>query len=144
MNLNNHIRILLDSYAQFYGCDLITRGNDEAKELYSAPFVVLSHDTQSDPVFNYANQTAQSLFEMDWEVFTYLPSRYSAEPLEREERERFLSEVRKNGYSNSYRGIRISATGKRFYIESAQVWNLTDIIGKPYGQAATFASWTFL
>ena len=144
MNLNNHVRILLDSYARFYGRDLITRGNDEAEELYSASIVVLSHDAQSNPVFNYANQTAQSLFEMDWGTFTNLPSRYSAEPLEREERERFLSEVRQNGYSNSYRGIRISATGRRFYIESAQVWNLLTPDGSNYGQAATFRSWTFL
>ena len=144
MDLEKHVRILLDSYAYHYGPDLIDRENDEVDALYQAPFVVVSHDTQSDPVFNYGNLAAQKLFDMDWNAFTQLPSRYSAEPLEREERAVFKKEVTESGYSNSYRGIRISATGKRFYIESARVWNLHDASGNPCGQAATFSTWTYL
>ena len=144
MNLETHTQILLDSYKRYYEHDLIERSLSQAKDLYRAPFVVVSHDTQADPVFNYGNLTAQKLFELDWDAFTALPSRFSAEPLEREERAAFLNEVTENGYSNSYRGIRVSSTGKRFYIESARVWNLYDKSGAPYGQAATFADWTFL
>lgn len=144
MKCDLHVRVLLDSYEQYYGEPLIDRGDDEAKELYSAPFVVVSHDTQPDPVFNYGNLAAQRLFEMSWDVFTQLPSRFSAEPLEREERANFLREVAENGFSNSYRGIRISATKRRFYIESARVWNLKDSDGSNRGQAATFENWTFI
>lgn len=144
MNLDEHVCILLDCYEKYYGQALIGRGEGEAARIYEAPFVLVSHDTQADPVFNYGNLTAQKLFEMDWDAFTQLPSRYSAEPLERSERAEFLKEVSENGFSNSYRGIRISASKRRFYIESARVWNLTDQEGNPYGQAATFAEWTYL
>ena len=49
---------------------------------------------------------------MDWDAFTNLPSRFSAEAMERAERANFLKEVSENGFSNSYRGIRISSTGE--------------------------------
>ena len=142
--MSTHIQILLDNYRRCYETDLIPRGPEEADRLMAAPFVVLSHDTQADPVFNYGNRTAQALFEMDWERLTSLPSRYSAEPQNRDERARFLQEVRAHGFSDSYRGVRISASGKRFYIESARVWTLIDRDGALYGQAATFAEWTYL
>ena len=70
-----------------------------------------------------------------------MPSRLSAEPGLREERERLLTEVREKGYSENYRGIRISATGRRFRIDHARVWMLQDKDGTPRGQAATFAEW---
>ena len=78
---------------------------------------------------------------MDWETLTALPSRFSAEPLHRDERQQLLDDVRTKGYSDNYRGIRISATGKRFYIESARIWMLLDAKGKTVGQAATFSDW---
>ena len=81
---------------------------------------------------------------MDWETLTALPSRFSAEPLHRGERQQLLEDVRTQGYSDNYRGIRISATGKRFYIESARIWMLLDTKGKTVGQAATFSDWKAL
>ena len=52
-----------------------------ARALYEAPFALVSHNTDSDPRFNYANRTALTLFEMNWNEFTTLPSRMSAEPM---------------------------------------------------------------
>ncbi len=112
-----------------------------ARALYHAPFVVLAHDSAPDPVFFYANLTAQALFEMPWRDMVRLPSRHSAEPLQREERQRLLDYVRRQGYIDDYAGIRISATGKRFRIARATVWNLLDAAGDSIGQAATFSAW---
>lgn len=110
----------------------------------NAPFVVLSHGTQEDPVLNYGNLCGQKLFEMDWETLTAMPSRFTAEPMHRDERAKLLNDVRERGYSDNYRGIRISASGKRFYINSARIWMLLDADGKTVGQAATFSDWEML
>jgi hypothetical protein len=113
----------------------------DAEALYRAPFVVLSHDTQPDPVFNYGNLCAQRLFEMSWEDLTRLPSRLSAELPNREERSRLLQEVSERGYISHYEGIRISKTGRRFMVRGATVWNLFTGSGAAGGQAATFQRW---
>ena len=144
MNHSSQTTLLLDNYRRCFGVDLIERGADEAERLMAAPFVVLSHGTQSDPVFNYGNTSAQQLFEMDWATLTALPSRYSAEALHRDERQRLLDDVASKGYSDNYCGIRISASGKRFYIDSARIWMLLNEAGKQVGQAATFAEWEML
>jgi hypothetical protein len=89
----------------------------------------------------YKNQTTLHLFEMDWETFTRLPSRQSAEPLLREERERLLQAVTQQGYIDHYTGVRISGTGRRFLISNALVWNLRDAAGNYAGQAAFFDHW---
>lgn len=109
--------------------------------LYKAPFVVLAHDTAADPVFFYANRMAQELFEMTWDEMVRLPSRLSAEPLARAERERLLKRVEERGYVDDYSGVRVSKTGRRFLIERATVWNLVDANGAHLGQAAAFGAW---
>ncbi|MGC6423696.1 MAG: MEKHLA domain-containing protein [Lentimonas sp.] len=136
--------MLLNNYHRCFGEDLVERGPDQAVHLMEANFVVLSHGTEADPIFNYGNRCAQELFEMDWATLTALPSRYSAEPMHRNEREKLLNEVRTQGYSDNYRGIRISSSGKRFYIESARIWMLLDTSGNVVGQAATFSDWEML
>ncbi|QNF35680.1 MEKHLA domain-containing protein [Adhaeribacter swui] len=115
-----------------------------AQNLYQAPFVLLSHGTQADPVFNYANQTAQNLWEMPWSDFTQLPSRLSAEPIAVAERQAMLEEAKQKGFISNYNGVRISSTGKRFIIKNAILWNIHDAAGTYQGQAATFKEWEFL
>ena len=61
--------------------------------------------------------------------------------MERQERARQLERVRRDGFIDDYAGVRISATGKRFRIEQAVVWNLIDGNGEIHGQAATFDRW---
>lgn len=138
---------LLDSYGQLVKQELITREGtpqEQARQLFTSPFVVASHGLQDDPILNYGNQTALDLWEMDWEQFTKTPSRLTAEPVNREERARMLEQARTHGYIRDYRGIRISSSGKRFLVEQATVWNLHKPDGTPLGQAATFSDWTFL
>ena len=92
-------------------------------------------------ILNYGNQKGLDLWEMTWEILTKTPGRDTAEPMHREERQKFLDVVQKNGFIENYSGIRISSTGKRFEIEKAVVWNLVDIDGKFAGQAAMFNHW---
>ncbi len=95
-------------------------------------------------MFNYGNQLALALFEMDWEKFTSLSSRLSAELVNREERTRLLADVTRHGFIDDYSGIRISARKRRFAIQDATVWNLLDAAGYHYGQAAVIRSWEYL
>lgn len=130
---------LLSSYERLTGESLGT-----PESLWEAPFALLSHGTQDPPVFWYGNQTALRLWERSFEEFTRMPSRETAEADAREVRERLLSQVREHGITRQYTGVRISKSGKRFLIENATVWNVTDDEGRLLGQAATFASWTHL
>ena len=114
---------------------------EQARQVWAAPFAVVSHNVAAEPIFNYGNQTALRLFAMSWEDLTRLPSRLSAEPLHQPERARLFETVRAQGYIDDYRGVRIAKTGRRFWIENATVWTLTDEAGLLYGQAALFAHW---
>jgi len=141
-----HARLLLDSYRRLTGRELVPAGDpaQRAKSLYEADFVVVSHDTAPDPVFNYANLAAQRLFETDWDTFITLPSRLSAGPVHRDERRRLLDAVTRHGYIDNYAGIRVAQSGRQFRIEAATVWNLADDGGKYAGQAAMFSVWHFI
>lgn len=143
-----HIALLLSSYQSLTGrpllelCDLSPEA--QIKAVDEAPVALVSHGTESDPIFNYGNKTALRLFGMSWDEFTALPSRYSAEQPNREARERLLHEVKNNGFIDHYSGVRIAKDGRRFAIERATVWNVVDELGCYHGQAATFAAWHFL
>jgi len=145
--LVEHVLEIRNSYSQLLLKELIPdiQSDEEfARQLFYAPFALVSHDTASDPVFNYANLKALELFELSWEDFTCLPSRLSAESVNQAERERLLAEVTEKGYIDHYRGVRISSTGKRFLIKNAVVWNLIDKNQGIKGQAAWFDQWAYL
>lgn len=150
--LENHylveqVNLITDSFQQLLGYPLIADNNGGsrlAERLFHAPFVLLSHNTATDPLFNYANAKALELFELNWQELIVLPSRLSAEPVNQAERDRLLAQVTAKGFINDYQGIRISKTGQRFQIRNAIVWNLTDAAGVYQGQAACFSDWTFL
>ena len=140
-----HVQLLLDSFARLLGRELMSRVGsveEQAERLFHAPFVVVSHGTEADPVLNYGNAAALALWQMDFATLTRTPSRLTAEPVHRDERARLLERTLRDGYVDDYAGIRISSTGKRFRIEQAIVWNLVDAAGARYGQAATFDRWT--
>ncbi|MEX5220097.1 MAG: MEKHLA domain-containing protein [Nitrospiraceae bacterium] len=140
-------RTLLSSYRHWTGSELIEPSADGARRvqaLFFAPFVLVSHGIEHDPVLNYGNRMALDLWEMSWDELTATPSRLTAEPINRMERERILEEARTRGHIANYRGVRISKSGRRFMIEHAVVWNVVDSTGRRIGQAATFSEWTFL
>ncbi|EXI74495.1 MAG TPA: MEKHLA domain-containing protein [Candidatus Accumulibacter phosphatis] len=136
-------QLILSSHSRLLQRTLLpdSRQGDPARCLYHAPFVVLAHDAAPDPLFFYGNRAAQALFAMPWRQLVHLPSRLSAEPLAREERQRLLDRVARQGFIDDYGGVRIAATGKRFRIAGATVWNLLDGKSVVVGQAAAFANW---
>jgi len=155
MGLNDIVRsfsiekqslLLRDSYERVCGKpfpkDPLNRPLGEA--LYYSTYVIVSHGTEKDPVFNYANQAAQALWGMDWEQFTRLPSRLSAGEDKVEQREAALKEAFAKGYITGYEGIRIDAKGREFHIRNVTLWNLIDANGKQHGQAAMFDTWEYL
>jgi hypothetical protein len=142
-----HSLCLARSFKEWTGRDLLPGDllpAALAERIFNAPFVVVSHGTQADPILNYGNRAALALWEMSWEEFTRTPSRLTAEAPNREERARLLEVVTRDGFSDNYSGIRISKSGRRFEISKATVWNLVSETGKPCGQAATFSEWKFL
>lgn len=142
-----HSKRILTSYATITGINLFDAGySDEYRSylLYHAPYVVVSHGIQQDPIFNYGNLMAQQLWQLDWNQFTALPSRLSAEPERTEDRQRLLNEAAEKGYIDNYEGIRISSTGIRFRIINVLLWNLSDEENKKIGQVALFRNWTNL
>ncbi len=140
-------QLLLNSYRQWVGRDLLQRvggPEEEAHALFLAPFVVVSHGTEEDPILNYGSHLALSLWEMTWDELLQTPSRLTAEVVNRAEREWMLERARTRGYIENYRGVRISNSGRRFLIDNAIVWSVIDQAGHRLGQAATFSHWTFL
>jgi hypothetical protein len=137
--------LLLGSYRRLVGQPLAQAGLDDAQAaqwLYNdAPFCVLAHNAAIDPIFIYANKAAQRCFEYGWAEFVSLPSRLSAEAPNRAERQRLLDQVTRNGFASNYTGVRISKSGRRFFIENATVWQLLDDEGVSHGQGAMLPRW---
>ncbi len=140
-------QLLARSLKQWTGRDLLPGSFPPAElavKIFHAPFVVVSHGTEADPVLNYGNAAALQLWEMSWAELTRTPSRLTAEAPNREERARLLAAVAQRGFIDDYSGVRISKTGRRFKIARATVWNLISENGRPCGQAAMFDRWEFL
>ena len=140
----DHIQLLRRSYERLTGKGFgpsHLQDQDFAEAIYHAPYVVVSHGIQADPIFNYANLAAQTLFELPWEEFCQLPSRQSAEPPNQTERQILLDTVTHQGFMAGYEGIRIAKSGRRFWIKEVTVWNLSDDQGLYRGQAAIYSRW---
>lgn len=139
----DHAALLQASHLALLGRPLLDLppGAALGRGLYEADFVLLSHGPGADPRFTYANLAAQALFGYPWAAFVGLPSRLSAEPAARGERERLLQRVAEHGFIDDYSGVRVGRTGQRFTIRRAVVWNLHDPQGVRCGQAACFRAW---
>lgn len=138
--------LLIGSYRRVVGGRLLpgaVEAGDSTRWLYEeAPFPVLAHDTSTDPVFVYANRAAQRCFEYGWAEFVGMPSRLAAQEPERADRDKFMAAVRRHGFADQYRGLRIAKSGRRFWIENTTVWNVIDRNGSAHGQAALIPLWT--
>ena len=133
------LRALAASHARLTGRSVASGAEaDLEAALWACPAAILAHGTQDDPIFFYGNAAALAAFEMDFTAFTALPSRLSAEPAGREARAALLDRVRAEGIITDYTGERIAASGRRFRIEGASVWNIIAEDGAYLGQAAMF------
>jgi MEKHLA domain len=142
-----HTQRVLHSYQHWTGqslFDLSVTPQELAQSLFEAPFVVVSHGTETDPILNYGNHTALELWELSWEELTKMPSRKTAPETIQPERNDLLAEATTKGFINNYSGVRISSTGKRFFIENCVLWNLLDDNNQKCGQAALFFKWKYV
>jgi hypothetical protein len=145
--LISQVELISACYHRLFGAPLLPSelsGEALFRAAWDAPFVIVSHDTEVEPKFNFGNRQALQLWEMDLSEFLGLESRYSAEEEHREARASMLEQVSRSGFYADYRGVRASKRGRRFRIERALVFNLTDRDGAALGQAATFHEWTYL
>jgi hypothetical protein len=142
--LDTQLRLLVESYARLTGKALLPHlPADDAglrDALWRAPFAIVAHGTEADPVFFYGNRYALESFEMNFEDFARLPSRLSAEPMNQASREKSLRLVAEQGYVDGYSGMRISSSGRRFMITDCTIWNIMDAAGVQCGQAAIFVA----
>jgi PAS domain-containing protein len=126
----------------------LSRSTDQLALIETWKYPVLCHSgtpcSNHDPVFTFANNAACQLFSYKQDQLIGLPSRYSAEKENRQERSDMLREAQRNGYISNYNGIRISSDRKRFRIEDALVWTLKDDAGVNVGQATVIPKWEFL
>ena len=140
-------QIVVESYQRLLKRKLIDSSDNPeeiSKALFNAPFVVVSHGIETDPIFNYGNRIALELWSIDWHQLIQTPSRLSAESVNQATRKAMLERVATKGYIDQYQGVRITTTGKKFLIKQAIIWNLSDRAGKKCGQAATFSNWEWL
>ena len=137
----DYLELLNNSYRKLIGKDLI----ENLEDLDHANFVCASHFYYEDePKFIYGNQAAFKLWELEEDKFIGMPSKFTAEAIEREKRQKLLDEVSKNGYIKNYTGVRISSTGRKFLIKDAIVWNVFDENGNAIGQAVRFSDYEYL
>ena len=142
-----HSLRLFNSFKHWTDQTLLDRdgtAEEIAQALFDAPFVLVSHGIEANPIFNYGNHTALQLWEMSWEQFTQTPSKSPVKIEEVSERQQMLEQVKTQGYTKNYQGIRQSRTGKLFLISNVIVWNIIDENDQYWGQSATFDRWQFL
>ncbi|NQS85537.1 MEKHLA domain-containing protein [Pantoea allii] len=103
-----------------------------------APYSILAHSSEADPVFVYANRCALSCFKYSLEEMLQLPSRLSAGPSDREARQHLLDIVKRDGIATGYSGPRVDKQGKSFIIYEGEVWQSDRDAEAGWGQAALF------
>jgi len=134
--------LIAESYQRLTGKPLLQALPEEAEAmrhaLWEAPFAIVAHGTEADPIFFYGNRYALQHFEMSFEEFARLPSRLSAEPVAQQAREQALAKVAQQGFIDGYSGVRVAKSGRRFQITDCTIWNLLDARGGYQGQAAIF------
>lgn len=137
-SLAARIALISECFLRLLGRPLVPDSADPVAALWHAEVPVVAHGTEADPVFFFGNKAALEAFETKVEDFTRMPSRLSAEAPLREERQALMEQVAARGFIDDYRGVRISAKGRRFMMTGGIVWNLTSADGIRQGQAATF------
>jgi hypothetical protein len=135
-------RLISESFTRVTGDQLVAAPDNHAEALWALPAVIVAHGTEDDPVFFYGNRAALELFEFSAAEFTRLPSRLSAEATDQAKRVALMEQVTRNNFVRGYSGVRVSASGRRFRIKDAIVWNLLETDGAFKGQAAIFERWT--
>ncbi|VEI19244.1 MEKHLA domain [Serratia plymuthica] len=83
---------------------------------HQAPYSLLAHEGDVEPVFIYANHCAQQCFGYSFDEFIALPSRLNASPVDRAERQQLLDKTARQGIAQGYRGLQVDEFGNAFSI----------------------------
>ena len=105
-------------------------GTDETQFLKETLLPVLAHSgtptSKNDPKFTFANPAALALFGYNESEFIGLPSKLSAGPEDRSEREVMMKQAALDGYILNYNGIRVKKNGEMFWIKNGIIFNLKE------------------
>lgn len=100
-----------------------------------SPYGLLVQNTETEPLFIYANQQAQHIFGYSLTELLSIPASQSAPPEKQNNRNRLLQEVENKGIAENYQGTRIDKQGRRFDI-TGSIWKVIDKSGETLGLAA--------
>jgi len=156
-DLFTHVSILDSSLRKLTGQGVIERMNltsdslsindiMESKDLIydricsNKRYVLISHDTNDDPIYNFGNKAALKAFVREWDDLLIFPSRESVVLQSKDEQLRIelMKKVTNDGYAENASGIRVRGDGKFIKLQNAVVWNCYDKDDIYIGQAALF------
>jgi len=101
-------------------------------------FGVLSHGIQADPIYNYGNQAALTLFGHTIESLCRTPSRRSTLPTLEQNRATIIADIEKSDYGYFHNALRCSTSGKIWVMSEILYWKVYNDEGKHIGAAAFY------
>lgn len=137
--------LIAESFARLAGKPLVglaPAGYEPA--MWQAPRAIGARGIGFEPRYFYGNRMLLDLLGMSASELAGTSPRQQAEPLLRAERERMIDELARNDIVEIYGVVGLTATGRRFAISDAQIWNLIDRRGGRHGLGITFSAWRYL
>ena len=147
IDFKDHALLMNESYRHWTGEYLLQdsiKSDDPGEvlaELNKAEYALVSHGLEAEPIFNYGNLQALSLFGYEFEDFLQLPTSQTVGEQDLDARALLAQRVEDEGCVQDYQGQRKSKSGLVIEIRSAVVWKLIDGLGRVHGHAARFNDW---
>lgn len=148
-NLSEHVGYLDSSLKKSSGTGLFDwineRGQGDGSEVTTVElldentrFGVLSHGTQSDPVYNYGNKASLELFGYTIDELCQTPSRFSTVPVLMKDRDNLIKAIETRGYGYIDDAVRVKSDGELFIIDRILIWTVFDEADNRIGLAAVY------
>lgn len=146
-DIATHVELVDKSLRDLTGIGVSERmGLDlESPELYESictntRYVLITHGTEADPIYNFGNNAALAAFFRSWESLVAMPSAQSVvlRSIDEEMRIILMKKVTDDGFVEGASGIRVRDDGAYIKLVDAIVWNCHDKSGAKIGQAAFF------
>ena len=103
--------------------------NGDYEQVYlNDRYVLITHGTEDDPIYNFANRAALAAFWRPWDDMVRLPSSQSVvlRSVDASKRIELMKSVTDNNYVENATGIRVRDDGKFIQLVDAVVWNIVD------------------
>jgi hypothetical protein len=125
----HHLKILDDSLRRLTKKGLAERmGIVRSESIYSDihlndRFVVISHGTEKDPIYNYGNSACLAAFARTWDELCKIPSADSVvrRSVDENLRVELMLRVTRDGYVEGASGIRVTGDGRFLRLVDAVV-----------------------